>query len=184
MRIEIDTTGFSFPSAATLERAIASAINKTVVTAKKEMSAGVREVYNIKKRDLDPHITVRKAKASDTQSIITVKSKSIGLIHFNATATKAFDRGSKRYFKTSARVLKRNRKRVIKGAFIGKGKGSRSWQVFRRTSSKRLPIRKLSVITPTTMTKKEGVDDFTRVIRKDFNKNFKHEFKYFMGKQK
>ncbi|MFA6691337.1 MAG: hypothetical protein WCR98_05075, partial [Saccharofermentanales bacterium] len=44
-----------------MQKAMASALNKTTTTAKSEMSKAVRNVYNIKKKDLDPHIVVNKA---------------------------------------------------------------------------------------------------------------------------
>jgi len=184
MIITVDYGKITIPTGTTLNKAISSAINKTIVTAKKEMSAGVRKVYNIKKKDLDSKITVKKASQSNTESIITIRSKPIGLIHFNATASKAFDKGQKRYFKTSAKVMKNSRKKVYKGAFIGRAKNSKSYQVFRRTTNKRLPIVKMSVYTPTTMVKKEGKDDFFRVMERDFNDKFNHELKFYIGKQK
>ena len=184
MTIVLDTSKLRLPTGNTLNKAISSAINKSVVTAKKEMSSAVRDVYNIKKKDLDPKITVKKSSINNTNAVITVRSKPIGLIHFNATASKAFDKGQKRYFKTSAKVMKKERKKVHKGAFIGKAKNSNSYQVFRRSSNKKLPIIKLSVITPTTMVKKEGKDDFIEVVERDFTKNFDHEFAFYLGKQK
>ena len=184
MTITLDTSKLRLPNANTLDKAISSALNKTVTTAKKEMSAAVREIYNIKKKDLDPKIKVKKSTVNSTESVITIRSRPIGLIHFNATASKAFDKGQKRYFKTSAKVLKKSRKKVYKGAFIGKAKDSNSWQVFIRRSNKRLPLIKKSVITPTSMVNKEGKDDFINVIKRDFEKNFDHEFAYYLGKQR
>ena len=43
-------------SDAVMGKALASAINKTTASAKTQMSKSVREVYNIKKKDLDPKI--------------------------------------------------------------------------------------------------------------------------------
>ncbi len=184
MTITLERKGTGLPTGNILNKALSSALNKTITTAKKEMSMGVRKVYNIKKRDLDPKITVKKATAGSTESTITIRSKSIGLIHFNATSSKSFMKGEKIYWKTSAKVLKKDRKKVHRGAFISRGKNSKSWQVFRRSSNKRLPLIKLSVITATTMTKKEGADDFFKVIDRDFDKNFQHELQYFSGKQR
>ena len=150
MTITLDTSNFSLPTGETFDKALSSALNKTIVTAKKEMSFAVREVYNIKKKDLDPKIKVSKASSKRTEAVIRIRSKPIGLIHFNASAAKAFDKGQKRYFKTSAKVLKKSRKKVYKGAFIGRAKSSNSWQVFRRRTNRRLPIIKISVISPSS----------------------------------
>lgn len=184
MTIDIDTSNFSLPTSNVLGKALASALNKTVVTAKKEMSSKTREYYNIKKRDLDSKIIVRKATRGNTESRITITSRPVGLIHFNATASKAFDKGQKRYFKTSAKVLKKGRKKVIKGAFIARAKNSNSWQVFERTGNSRVPLRKRSVITPTSMVENRGDDAFYDVINRDFAKNFNHEFEYYLSKAK
>ena len=184
MTITFNTSKLRLPTTQTLNKAISSALNKTVVTAKKEMSSGVREIYNLKKKDLDPKIHVKKASMNNTSSTITVRSSPIGMIHFNATATKAYLKGRKTYYKTSAKILKKERKKVYRGVFIGKAKNSNSSQVFRRSTKKRLPLKKMSVITPTSMVKMEGLDDFIKVIQRDFNKNFNHEFSHFLGKQK
>ena len=165
-----------------MNKAMASALNKTTTTAKSEMSKAVRNVYNIKKKDLDPHIVVNKATKANHSVVITVKTKSIGLIHFNATASKARDKGQKRYFKTSAKVMKSERKKAYKGAFIANVNGSP--QVFRRTTRKRLPIIKLTVITPTTMTHKEGLETFEKVFSEKMNDTFFHELDFFLSKEK
>lgn len=184
MTITIDTSNLKIPSMSTMNKAISSALNKTVVTAKKEMSQAVRAKYNVKKKDLDSKMKVTKSTVNNTQSVISIRSRPIGLIHFGATAAKAFDKGQKRYFKTSAKVLRNERKKVVNGAFIGRAKNSSSWQVFRRTGDKRLPIVKMSVISPTSMIAKEGADDFEKVIVRDFKKNFDHELEFYLGKQK
>ena len=184
MTIELDTSKLRLPDVNILTKSLSTAMNKTVVTAKKEMSAATREYYNIKKKDLDPKINVKKATRGNTESIIRITSRPIGLIHFNATASKALDKGQKRYFKVSAKVLKKQRKKVVGGAFIGRGKQSNSYQVFRRTTSKRTPIRKLSVVTPTTMVERHGEEEFIKAIKRDFDKQFTIAFNYFMSKKK
>ena len=148
------------------------------------MSDAVRAKYNVKQKDLYSKMKITKSTENNTQSVIFIRSKPIGLIHFGATASKAFDKGQKRYFKTKAKVLKSGDRKVVKGGFIGRAKNSNSWQVFRRTGDKRLPIVKMSVISPTTMVAKEGADDFEKVIVRDFKKNFDHELEYYLGKQK
>lgn len=184
MNITIDTSKLKLPNGDALGKAISSAMNKTIVTAKKEMSTKTRDYYNIKKRDLDSKIKVKKATRGNMESILTITSSPIGLIHFGASSTTAFDKGSKRYFKTSAKVLKSGRKKVMKGTFIAKAKTSNSWQVFERTGSSQYPLRKRSVITPTAMVDRHGDAAFFEVINRDFNKNFQHEFEYYMGKVK
>lgn len=184
MTIEIDTSKLTLPTVDVLGKSLASALNKTVVTARKEMSQATRDYYNIKKRDLDKKIDVRKATKGNTESIINITSRPVGLIHFNATASKAFDKGQKRYFKTSAKVLKRGRKKVVNGAFIARAKNSNSWQVFERTGKSQYPLRKRAVITPTSMVENKGDDAFYEVISRDFTKNFNHEFEFYMGKAK
>ena len=184
MTITLDTSKFRLPDINMLNKSLSTALNKTVVTAKKEMSAATREYYNIKKRDLDSKIRVTKATRGNTESVLRITSRPIGLIHFNATASKAFDKGQKRYFKVAAKVLKREKKKKVGGAFIGRAKTSNSYQVFRRTSSKRTPIRKLSVVTPTTMVERHGDEEFFKVINRDFQKQFNIAYKYYMSKQK
>ena len=184
MTIELDISKLNLPTTNTLNKAIASSINKSVVTAKKELSIAVRAYYDIKKKDLDPKIKVNKATMNDTQSIITVRSKPIGLIHFGAKSLKAFDKGQKRYFKTSAKVLKQSGRKVYKGAFIAKAKDSNSWQVFRRRTNKKLPLIKVSVITPTTMVEREGEKIFLETVDRRVKEIFFHELKYFTEKQK
>ena len=144
MQFDIDTKGFDIDSKAVL-KATVKTLNTTATTVRKEISSDVREVYNIKKRDLDPYMRITKVTGTGDTAYIRVTSRPISLMRFNATASKAFDRGSKRYFKTSARILKKNRKAVVKDAFIGRAKNGKD-MVFRRLTNKRLPVARILIM--------------------------------------
>ena len=188
MRIELDSKALERMAAAydpkVIDKALVRTLNETVTTGKKEAVKAVRSVYNIKAADINSKIRIKRATQEWKNNYLYIKSQPIGLIHFGATASKAFDRGSKRYFKTKAKVLKTDRKKLVKGAFIGRGKTSGPWQVFRRTGSKRLPIRKLSVISPTSMFEKYGVKEIENVFKDVFADRFYKNLNFYMSKAK
>lgn len=181
MTIDLDTDKFTLNPTA-FNKALTRSLNDIAKTSRSEMSKTVRAYYNIKKSDLDPKIKVTKATAGSDAAYLRVRSEPIGLIHFGATQSKARTKGAKVYYKTSAKVLKQGRKGVIKGAFIADIKGARN--VFRRTTSKRLPIMKLSVVSPTTMVKRKGVDIVERVVKDKFPQVFDRHFKYYLSRSK
>ena len=183
MTITVDTSKVNISSKA-FKAAIKRTLNETVVSGKTAMSREVVAYYNTKVSDVKKSITVKKATVNNQEVHLRVRSKPIGLIHFGATASKAFDKGSKRYFKTKAKVLRKDKKKVVKGAFIGKAKTSGSWQVFRRTTDKRLPIIKMAVISHTTMVERKGIDVFEKTVRESFNKVFMRNFNFFSDKYK
>ena len=183
MTFSFDTSGYNI-DAKIFDKALVRTLNDTAKTVKSEISKVVRAYYNIKKKDLDPKMKISKATKGRDEAIIKVTSRPIGLIHFNATQSIAKRKGAKTYYKTSAKILKQSRKGVVKGAFIGKAKGSNSLQVFRRTTDKQYPIIKLSVISPTSMVNKEGMDTADRVIKDKFNTTFERHYKFYASKAK
>jgi len=180
LNIDIDVSAINLPTTQLLKRVISSSINKTVVTAKKDMSASVRAVYAITKRDLDSKIIVDKSKISTVASKILISSKPISLMKFGAKALKAFDKGQKRYFKVTAKIKKNERRKVVGGAFIAKAGGNT--HVFRRKGDKKFPIIKMNVISPTSMIEREGKDIFISTIKNKFYDNYRREYEYYSNR--
>ncbi len=62
--------------------------NRTAQTLKTRISTRLREVVNIRKRDLDPFILLKKA-GNDTDAVITVNRKAMSLRYYNPISTAA-----------------------------------------------------------------------------------------------
>ncbi|MEA1919138.1 MAG: phage tail protein [Campylobacterota bacterium] len=183
MQLEIDTTGVRISRRA-YEKAIKTTLNKTATTIKSEMSKAVTQYYNIKATTIKSKMKITKASAGEEEMKLKIASRPIGLIHFGATKSIAKRKGNKIYYKTKAKVLKADRKKVIKGAFIAKAKNSGALQVFRRSADKSLPIVKLGVLSPTKMIEKRAMDIPADVIDRDFNRKFMQNYNYFLSRER
>lgn len=65
-------------------RAAAGALNRAVKSGRTEASSVIREIWNIKKSDLDRKIVVKGAMMSNLTAILTVTGKPINLLYFGA----------------------------------------------------------------------------------------------------
>lgn len=131
-------------------KAIAGAINDTLKTSKSELSRRIRDRVNIKKKDIDKHISVDRANPGRLQGKLHLsESARLGLKYFGATQNK---RGVK------YRIEKGGARKTIEGAF-GPKIPRLGGQVFRRIGKKRLPIIKLQGPSPGGVAVKAGIDE-------------------------
>jgi len=156
-----------------IEDASVAAVNRAAETARTKGSSFIREHYNFKKSELDQHIKImRKASKNNPNCIIRITNAEIGLIHFNAKQVGTGGRpnlgkkGKMKHVNTKGKIVYRRQSKtgvtamVVKGksklyrgerhgAFIQNINGGR--QVFIRTSSQKLPIKKLYGVSLTGM---------------------------------
>ena len=121
-------------------KAAAGALNKMAAQSKTESSRLVRERYNVKKSDLDPAFTIRRATSSSLQSVVKAKGRRISLIHFGARGTIPPRRGT---VGVTVEVI-RGRRLAVAGSFLVAMKSSRARGIFVRKGQPRFPIQKLT----------------------------------------
>ncbi len=112
-------------------RASVAAINRTARSAKTQANRTVRQTYNIKARDFNQVTRIRKATRNTLQAEIVTSERRISLRRYSA-----------RQMRKGVRVtIVKGKPRVLSGTFIVKSLGG---QVFRRKTTARLPIEKMS----------------------------------------
>lgn len=187
-----------------IEEASISALNRAAQTAVTKASSFIREKYNFKKSELDQHIKIIK-RANRGNPVVTVRvtNAEIGLIHFNAKQVgtggrpNLGEKGKMKHINTKGKVVYRGQSKTGVTAMVVKGKsklyrGKRygafiktingGKQVFIRTSSKKLPIKKLYGVSLTAMVRtKSGnsrvVDVMHDAFDEAYEKRFDHELK-------
>ncbi|KAF0146157.1 MAG: hypothetical protein FD156_184 [Nitrospirae bacterium] len=65
-----------------VKRAAAAALNRAVKSGRTEASEQIRQIWDIKKSDLDRKIDIKGALASNLSAILTVRGKPINLLYF------------------------------------------------------------------------------------------------------
>jgi hypothetical protein len=168
-----------------LRKALNRSLNRTTTTA---IALAVREVtktYNIKAGTMKSLIRSRKSAFENLEVIITITSAPTPLYFFGAKVVKVRKRprNSKKvrtYYGASAKVKKQGRRKKYKHAFIAKvGKQP---GIYVRTTEKRLPIRQLKVISPTTMFKIHGKEKIEETFNRVFVARAMHDYKYYLEK--
>lgn len=144
----------------------ASAINKVTAKAKTRIVKGVAKSNNLPQKEVRKKVFISRASAKKIKSSITHYRNNISLMSLKAKQTKKGVRASG--------------KRNIAGAFIAVGKGGKQ-HVFKRSTSARLPISRLSV------TIKKSVDKIVplvveRVVKSDLELILVSELNYRIGK--
>ncbi len=135
-------------------KALAGAINDTGTQERTQISKGIRQKFNIKKKDLDPLISVSpKATPKDLRGGVHLqKSKRPGLQVFGA---KQIASG------VSYKIEVGGARKTIPGAFMGPRPGVLATKlhggVFIRKGKSRLPIVKLKGISPWAAFLKSGM---------------------------
>jgi len=147
-------------------------IKRTVTKFKNTASKEVRKIYNTKSSDIKKAATLKKE--SDYKYKFTIKSPVIGLEKFSARQTKQG---------VSIRVRKDRGRKVIKGAFLAKDTNNRI-RVFKRRYKDRLPLDRFYSISIPQMFNKEILQKAGNEAQKTFEKEFKHNLDYYLGKFK
>ena len=169
-----------------LQQSLNRGLKRTTTTAVKEASQAVRAVYNIKAKDVKKNLKTRY-QTEELKVIINIRSKSISLYDFGGKQISVKKRPknskrSRRYLGASAKVLKAGRRKKYKGAFVATVKGHTA--IYRRKTEDRFPIRRLNVISPTTMFKKYGVKKIEAVFNRVFVERVLADYRYRTGQRK
>ncbi len=180
MRMDVNIDGLYELMNALNPKPFEKAMNRTVRRMgkrfRKVATKEVRETYNIKAKKLKQYmktVTVTTKKRG-TEWRFYVSGKPLSLIHFGARQTK---KG------VSVKVRKDRGRRVIKGAFVAPGKGG-NLRVFKRTSKERLPIESKHTLSVPQMFNKEILDKAKREVEANYEKEFKHNLDYYLGRLK
>ncbi len=119
-----------------LQRAVGSALNRTIAQVKTQASRSVRNEIKLKTKDINNRLMVVRANSSkgaltQMQAIMRVSGKPVPLISYGAKQTKQ-----------GVVVHVKNNRTVLKHAFIARMRSGHQG-VFIRKGKKRLPIQEL-----------------------------------------
>ena len=154
---------------------IARALNKTAVTARKNLAAKAQASYTVKKGGFNKDMQIKKATAGDLTAIIRSHGNTLDIKKFKYSAPKS---GVK------ADIVREGLKQIRKygnKAFIGRG--SANGHVYVRQTQERLPIEKIkSKSTPYMLGNKNRVWEPTRPqIESDLKKYMKQQIEVLIG---
>ncbi len=156
-------------------KALSGAINDTLKSAKTELSKRIRDKVNIKKKDIDRHITIVKARPNKLDGKLHLsESARLGLKYFGASQSKK--KG------VSYKIEKGGTRKKITDAF-GPKIPRLGGQVFRRVGKKRLPITKLEGPSPGGVAVKAGLDKAQqKSSQAEFNKKLDQRIRFLLLK--
>jgi hypothetical protein len=157
----------------TVQRAERAAIDRTAKAAVTVASEEIRNVYNVKKSDLDPRIKITPPRMDNLQASITISGKGMSLAFFGARqvmGNRVITRSGKnlKSGKVSRKmraagpvpqgvvveVVKGKQTALLRTAFMAKvtaGKSGSHIGVYRRLGKKRLPIYEKGAISVASM---------------------------------
>jgi hypothetical protein len=128
----------------TFGKELAAAINDTAKNHRLRQGRNIRGVVNLKKKEVESKITIRKATVVTPQArVFLLETAREGLQHFGARQTKSG---------VGYKISKKRGRGTVLGAFMGPSPGTFAPKlyggVFRRVGKKRLPIMKLYGVSP------------------------------------
>lgn len=189
-----------------IQKAVASALNKTAAKAKTAAISAITDKYNIKKTHLgttatgNSRIKLQAASIGNQQAIISISGRPISLAYFGARQVVVSSKGQIRLTtRDKSRILKRKpgvmgvtveiikgKRTPLQGAFLAAVKAGDSGfhiGVFQRHGRKRLPIFEKRMITVASMFGSKAVEDVIRKsVIENFDQIFSHELDYFTGR--
>jgi hypothetical protein len=171
------------------DKALTSALNKTMAQARTQMIRGITAEYNIKASDVRDRLRLARAKRAGMQFSATLfgnpagrAKRAMNVIHFLEKSTSLAQSRKRRkagtlsdlYFK----IRRKGGPQRIEGAFIG----NRGRTVFKRTGKARLPIEPVQTIgVPQMFQAKKVQVPIQQFITREFPRIFKHEADYFLS---
>jgi len=157
-------------------KALQRTIKRMGTKFKNRAIKGVRKTYNVKAKTLKAHIKEHMSKASNNgiEWRFSVTGRPVNLIHFGARQT---SKG------VSVKVKKGSGRRVIKSAFIAHDNGGHK-RVFMRKGKERMPIEAKSTLSYPQMFNKEIIDKAMKEVEENYDKEFKHNLDYYLGRLK
>lgn len=97
------------------EKVVSTAINKTAKTTKVQSKARIGNELNLSAKRIDKNITIKKASYAKLSGAVVSKGKPVGLIQFSPIQKNTG---------ISVKVLRSGTRKIVKHAFIAKGKGT------------------------------------------------------------
>jgi hypothetical protein len=113
----------------------ASALNKMIASVRTAASSEIRQGYNIRKKDIDPLMTVKKARSSDLEAVLTVRQQGLPASYFSPKQVKKKGGG------VTVKVKRSGGRTQLAKAFIATMRYGE--QVFIRTTKARGPVKAL-----------------------------------------
>lgn len=174
MNVAVTTKLKGFEDAATLfPRATVSALNKTIAQAKTQASTDLRQMYNIKKSDIDSTMSIRKATQNSLFAVLRTTGKRIGLAKF----------GARQVARGVSVMVKKGARKVIRTKFIATMKSGHIG-VYGRKGRERLPIIERSGPSVPQLFASRGImkkiQDFTT---QKLPRILDHEIQFFLGRK-
>jgi hypothetical protein len=162
-----------------LRAATRGALNRAIRRAFTESSRKVREVYNVKAKDVKKYTKIRRATGANPSAELRIKGQRLPVMVFGARQTA---KG------VSVRIKKKGGRKLIRSAFIRTLKSGKT-SVFRRRQKgsklvPRLPIDLLTTLDPPKMFEKEGDAAIKKVANLELPRIFADQLKFRLLKQK
>ena len=119
-----------------VEKALVRAVNRAAAQSKTAAVRKAAEIYTAKGKDVRPTMAVKKATASSPEATITSRGPHLGLEHFKHRPTKDTTGAKRRRIRVA--VKREGGLKPLGASFVWQGK------IFRRKTTKSLPVSKLS----------------------------------------
>ncbi len=174
------------------DRVMKRAVDKTMGTVKTTVSRVARQELNIRKRDLDPNIGIRKFEAARNSGAVTIVGDSLPLYDFSPVQMASGVR---------VKIKKKGPSKVVEGAFIAGMKSGhsgvfwREWHQFKAPSrSKMPPWKKLprkyrlkihelfTTSIPEALGDRVPMQEILKDAGENLHKNLDHEVNYELSK--
>ncbi|KAA9133459.1 hypothetical protein F3N42_03660 [Marinihelvus fidelis] len=149
-----------------VEKALAMALQRVAMKARTTASKEVRQVYNIKARDMGRAVRPRRIRhgGATVAYMLEYTGKRLGLDKFGARQVKVRSKKGPRRG-VSVQIRKDRPRFVFKGGF---GADIHGLKVFTRKTSARLPIRRrYSMSVPEMLRRAEVMDDVLARVRRE-----------------
>lgn len=183
-----------------------AAIDRATASGKVAASEEIRNVWNVKKADLDPRIKITPPRVDNLTGYISIGGKGMSLSYFGARqimggtvrsrvgkniksgkVTRGMLKSGPIPQGVMVEILKGKGTMLLRNAFLAKVAAPKSGNshigVFRRGTKKRLPIYEKSVISIATMANRPEVMDRIRSrISERWMKEFPHQLDYFLSR--
>ena len=194
MIVEVDLHGIYELSSALrpdlYRKAMRKTINDLMTRSSNTAKKHVRSRYNIKVKQLNRYINVRKASGNNLEARFSVRSRRVSLFNFISKSSISSSIKSKRRGRrpVKVKVLKQSGMYKLRHAFVMIGK-SGNIGIFERvvgvkSSTGKDKIKRLSTVGPAKMFEKEGVPLMQRYVDENSGRIFKQNFDYYIGRVK
>lgn len=182
-----------------VQKAALRTLKRVTGSAVSTASSEIRQVYNVKKSDLDPRMKVQPPRFNNLVAVITIGGKGMSLSFFGAKQVTAGaivtrskgqlsskaqfvgpTRGRRKALQTgvTVQVLKGKGATPLKSAFMAKMKSGHIG-VMRRLGKKRLPINEKQVISLASMIQNANVQPAVLgKVQESWDKTFAQELNY------